>query len=181
MTVTRGPFKRRLEARNMSRVRESAISAMIVVILAVGVTYSLPASAIRQVLSPILEPVAITFGLDQNWSLFAPSPPQRQEDIEVHVTMADGIDKVWTLPQRNPIFGVAFLHRWRKFKESLLTTPGIRSDFAHWVVRELTEPGERAVRVEMLLHTEEMSPPPVRGPGQTAVQTLYVENLAGSR
>jgi hypothetical protein len=164
-----------------SRIRETAISAMIVVVLAVGVLWALPASAIKSAVSPVLEPIGLSLGLDQNWALFAPTPPRRQEDVEVHVAMASGTEKVWTLPKRNQIFGTPYTHRWRKFKESLLTQPQIRSDFAHWVVREFTGPNDRPVRVEMLLRTEDLLPPGVSGQGQTAVQTLYSEDLTGNR
>ena len=102
-----------------SRIRETAISLMIVVILAIGVVWSLPASAIRNAVSPILAPIGLAAGLDQDWSLFAPTPPVRQENVEVHVAMASGKDEVWTLPTSNPIFGAPLTHRWRKFKEEL--------------------------------------------------------------
>jgi hypothetical protein len=164
-----------------SRVREAAISAVIVVVLAVGVEWSLPNSAIKDAASPVLEPIGLATGLDQNWSLFAPTPPQRQENIEVHVAMSSGIDKVWTLPARNHVLGVAFTHRWRKFKEALVTTPQIRADFVHWVVRQSTGPGERAVHAEMLLRTEDIVRPGAEGQGQTGVQTLYREDLTGNR
>ena len=164
-----------------SRVREPAISAVIVLVLAIGVEWSLPNSAIKAAMSPILEPVGLATGLDQNWSLFAPTPPQRQENIEVHVAMSSGIDKMWTLPRTNQVFGVAFTHRWRKFKETLITTPQIRAEFVHWVVRQSTGPGEHAVHAEMLLRTEDIPPPGVKDQGQTAVQTLYSEDLTGNR
>lgn len=164
-----------------SRIRETAISLMIVVILAIGVVWSLPASAIRNAVSPILAPIGLAAGLDQDWSLFAPTPPVRQENVEVHVAMASGKDEVWTLPTSNPIFGAPLTHRWRKFKESLLTQPQIRPDFAHWVARELTEPGDRAVHVDMLLRAEDLPPPDAHGQGQKTVETLYSEDLTGVR
>ncbi len=164
-----------------SRVREAAASVVIVLVLAVGVEWSLPNSAIKSAISPVLEPVGLASGLDQNWSLFAPSPPQRQEDIEVHVRLSNGLDKVWTLPRTNRVFGVAFTHRWRKFKESLITTPRIRADFVHWVVREIAGPGERAVHAEMILRTEDVLPPGTSGRGQKGVETLYSEDLTGQR
>jgi hypothetical protein len=164
-----------------SRIREAAISVVVVLVLAIGVVWSLPNSAIKKAVAPLLEPIGLVVGLDQNWSLFAPTPPQRQENIEVHVAMASGADKIWTFPSRNQIFGVAYTHRWRKLKESLLTTPQIRSDFVHWVVRQSTAPGDRPVHAEMLLRTEDIPPPGVEGQGQAGVQTLYSEDLTGNR
>jgi hypothetical protein len=79
------------------------------------------------------------------------------------------------------VFGVPTSHRWRKLKESLLTKPEIRPDFVAWVVRRLTAEGDRPVRVDMMLRTEDMPPPGSDEPGQSAVETLYSEDLAGQR
>jgi hypothetical protein len=174
-------IKRRVKACDQPRVRDIAVSAMVTVILAIGVVCNLPESAIKRTMSPVIYPIALPVGLDQNWSMYAPDPPRRQEDVEVHVAMADGTERVWTLPRLNPVFGVAFSHRWRKYKESLLGEQSIRPDFAHWVVRELSGPGDRPVHVEMLLRTERIPPPGDSGPGQTAVETLYSENLTQNR
>ena len=137
--------QRPFQAFDRPRIRETAISAMIVVILAIGVVSNLPDAAITRAVYPLLRPVAIASGLDQNWSMFAPTPPQRLEYLEVHVRMANGADKVWTVPRRNRIMGVAFSHRWRKFKEALMTNAEIRPDFAHWVVSQLSGPGDHPV------------------------------------
>lgn len=181
MTATWSAVQRRAGALNSSGIREIAVSAMIVVILAIGVVWNLPDAAITRAASPLLLPIALPLGLDQNWSMYAPDPPQRQESVEVHIAMADGSDKVWTPPRLNPVFGVAFSHRWRGFKERLVTQPQIRPDFVRWVVRDLTGPDDRPVHVEMLLRTEELPPPGVSKPGRTTVQILYSENLTGSR
>ncbi|MEB4208019.1 hypothetical protein [Mycobacterium sp. 94-17] len=154
---------------------------MIVVVLGSGVAGNLPAAAITRAVAPLVDRIAVPLGLDQNWSMYAPNPPQRQEDIEVHIAMADKSERVWTLPRTNAVFGVAYSHRWRKYKENLLTERQIRAEFAHWAVRELTRPGDQPVTVVMLLRTREIPPPGAGGPGQTAVETLYSENLAGNR
>ncbi len=164
-----------------SRVREIAAGAMLGVGLAVVVLFNLPASAITRTAAPVVNAIALPLGLDQNWALFAPVPPTRQEDVEVYVTMADGDVRAWVMPRSNRVLGVPTAHRWRKFKESLLTTPEIRSDFAHWVVRTLCRPDDRAVHVEMVLRSVAMAAPGSDGQGQAAVEILYSEDLAGSR
>jgi hypothetical protein len=173
--------RRRVKRFGSPRLREAAISTMIVVILAIGVVSNLPDAAITRAVYPLLRPVALASGLDQNWSMFSPTPPQRLEYLEVHVVMANGAVKVWTVPRRNRIMGVAFSHRWRKFKEALMTNADIRPDFAHWVVRQLSGPGDRPVRVDLLVRTQQIPPPGVAGPGQVGVETLYSENLTGNR
>lgn len=164
-----------------SRVREIAASALIAVGLVVVVLFNLPASAITRATAPVVNAIALPLGLDQNWALFAPTPPTRQEDVEVYVTMADGDVKAWVLPRSNRVLGVPTTHRWRKFKESLLTKPEIRPDFAHWVVERLTGPDDRPVRVDMILRSADMPAPGSGEPGQTAVESLYSEDLAGPR
>lgn len=164
-----------------SRVREIAVSAMIAVILVVVVLFNLPVSAITRTAAPVVNSIALPLGLDQNWALFAPTPPTRQEDVEVQVTMANGTVKAWTMPRNNSVFGVPTSHRWRKYKESLLTTPRIRRDFVHWVVRRLTAPGDRPVHAEMIVATRDIPPPGSTESGQTAVEILYSEDLAGHR
>jgi hypothetical protein len=62
-----------------------------------------------------------------------------------------------------------------------MTNADIRPDFAHWVVRQLSGPGDRPVRVDLLLRTQQIPPPGVAGPGQVGVETLYSENLTGNR
>jgi hypothetical protein len=70
-------------------------------------------------------------------------------------------------------------HRWRKIKESVVSEPSIRRDFAHWVVRQVATPSEPAIRVYIILRTEVLPPPGVTGPGQTALEPLYDEILRG--
>jgi hypothetical protein len=154
---------------------------MVVVILAVVVLFNLPASAITRAVAPVVNAIALPLGLDQNWAVFAPTPPSRQDDVEVNVTMASGVTQMWTLPRANPVFGVPTAHRWRKLKETLVTTPSVRRDFAHWVVRSLTPSGDRAVHVEMILRTVGMPAPGSDEIGQPGVETLYSEDLAGPR
>lgn len=154
---------------------------MIGVGLIVVVLFNLPAGAITRATAPVVNSIALPLGLDQNWALFAPRPPTRQEDVEVYVTMAGGEVKSWALPRSNPVLGVPAMHRWRKVKESLLTTPETRSDFAHWVVRRLTGPGDRPAHVEMILRSAGMTAPGDDGQAQTAVEVLYSEDLAGPR
>ena len=79
-----------------------------------------------------------------------------KKNIEVHIAMADGREKVWTLPVSILYSALHSAHRWRKLKENLLADKAIRPDFAHWVVREITRPGDHPVRVDMLLQTEDL-------------------------
>jgi hypothetical protein len=165
----------------ISQIREGATSALIVTIILIGVVSNMPNSAIKAAVAPALTPIAVGAGLDQFWGMYAPDPPSRLEDLEVHVTMADGDDRVWTLPLKyDRVVGVAVSHRWRKLKESLMSEPQIRPQLAHWVVRQLTVPAERPARVYMPSRTEVLPPPGKRERGATGVDVLYDEDLASN-
>jgi hypothetical protein len=155
------------------------VSALIVAVILIAVVSNMPASAVKQSLAPVLTPIAAATGLDQFWGMYAPDPPSRLENLEAHVTMADGGDRVWVLPtQYDRFVGVAASHRWRKLKESLVSEPAIRPQFAHWVVHQLTGPAERANRVYILMRTEVLPPPGTRDRGATGVEIIYDEILA---
>jgi hypothetical protein len=164
-----------------SRIHAIATNAMIAVIVAVVVLFNLPDGAITKTLSPVVNSIALPLGLDQSWALFAPVPPTRQDTLFVTVTMADGVVKAWQLPRANPVFGVPTQHRWRKVKETLITTPRTRPDFARWVVRRLTAADDRPVSVEMVLRTESLPPPGGDAPVDTGVQVLYREDFGAPR
>ena len=179
MVAVQRQFVRFFSFFKPSLIAEGAISALIVVIVLIGVVWNMPDSAIKRALLPALAPVALGTGLEQSWSMYAPDPPRRLENLEVHVTMANGDDRVWTLTPHDRIIGPVVTHRWRKLKESLTGDASIRPDFAHWVVRELTGLSDKPVRVYMLLRTEFLPAPGASGPGPTGTELLYDENLSG--
>lgn len=158
---------------------EGAVGALLALIVLIAVVSNLPAgSSLKQSLSPVLTPIAMATGLEQYWSMYAPNPPQRLEELEVHVTMADGADRVWKLPLDNdPVVGVAISHRWRKLRETLYSDARSRPALAHWVVDQLTGPSERAVGVQIIVRTERLLAPGQSGRGKTGVETLYKEDL----
>src|SRR3981189_1118342 len=102
-------------------VVEGVIGAVVALIVLIAVVSNLPAgSALKQSLEPVLTPIAMATGLEQYWSMYAPNPPQRLEELEVHVVMADGADRGWRWPlEHDPCVGVAVSHRWRKLREAL--------------------------------------------------------------
>ena len=125
----------------------------------------------------MLTPIAMATGLEQYWSMYAPNPPQRLEELEIHVAMADGTDRVWTLPLEghDPVVGVAISHRWRKLRETLYSDPRSRPALAHWVIDQVSGPSDRAIGVQIVVRTETLPAPGQGGRGQTGVETLYQE------
>lgn len=160
-------------------VVEGVVGAVIALVVLIAVVSNLPAgSSLKSSLSPVLTPIAMATGLEQYWSMYAPNPPQRLEELEVHVTMADGADRVWKLPLDNdPVVGVAISHRWRKLRETLYSDARSRPALAHWVVDQVTVPSERAIGVQIIVYTKTLSAPGQNGPIKTGVETLYQEDL----
>jgi hypothetical protein len=164
-----------------SRFGEAVISCVVVVVLLIGVVWSLPDAEIKSWLTRLLQPVASATGLEQSWRMYAPEPLQRLEFLEVRVTMANGVQRVWTNPRGDRVVGAFAWYHWQKVKENVVHDPGSRAGVAHWVVHRLTGRSERAVRVQMILRTESLPAPgtnvsPVRGE-----EILYDENLTGGR
>ena len=160
-------------------VVEGVVGALVALIVLIAVVSNLPAgSALKQSLEPVLTPIAMATGLEQYWSMYAPNPPQRLEELEVHVMMADGADRVWTLPlDQDPVVGVAVSHRWRKLRETLYGDARSRPALAHWVIDQLSGPSQRAVGVQIIVHTETLPAPGHGGRGNTGTEILYQEDL----
>lgn len=160
---------------------EAAISGLVVVVLLIGVVWSLPDAEIKRRLVPVLQPVASAAGLEQSWRMYSPEPLRRQEFVEVRVTMAGGVQRVWTNPRGDRVVGVFAWYHWQKVKENLVSDPASRVGVARWVVHQLTQRGERPVRVQMILRTEDLLSPGADGTPIRGVQILYDENLAEGR
>jgi hypothetical protein len=162
-----------------SVVGEAVISALVCVVVLIGVVWNLPDSDVKRMLTPTLQPIAAATGLEQEWRMYAPEPISRLEAVEVHVTMADGADRVWTIRREGRVIGPFAWYRWQKLRESAPRASDIRAGIAHWVVGELTKPGEHPTRVQMILRTEDLPPPGKDGPTPTTVERLYDETLTG--
>ena len=162
-----------------SRVGQGVISGLVAMIVLIGVAANLPESPIKRSIAPILSPVAVPANIDWGWALFAPGVSTRLETIEVHVTMADGRDKVWAAKPGDRLIGAFASVHWKQLMSQALVNPQVRGGVARWVVREVTDPSEHPVRVAMVLRTENLPAPGEDGRGATAMKVLYQEDLAG--
>jgi hypothetical protein len=160
-----------------SRVGEFVISLMVVLVLTIGVLWSLPDAEIKRQLAPALQPLAVATGLEQDWRMYAPEPLERAEFVEVRVTMTNGVQRVWTAPGGDRLVGPFTWYHWQKLKENLVRVPAIRAGTAHWVIRRLTVGSERAARVQMILRAESLPAPGTDSPGAVAEEILYDEIL----
>ena len=164
-----------------SRVGEFAISVVVVLVLTIGVVWSLPDAEFKRRLTPVLRPVALATGLEQDWRMYAPEPLGRLEFVEVRVTMTNGIQRVWTTPRGDRVVGAFAWYRWQKLKENLVRVPAIRVGMAHWVVHRVTGRSERAARVQMILRTELLPVPGTDSPRTAGEEILYDEILTGGQ
>jgi hypothetical protein len=162
-----------------SPVGEAVISGLVVVMLLTGVVWSLPDAEVKRRLTPVLQPVASATGLEQSWRMYAPEPQRRQEFLEVHVTMANGVQRVWTHPRGDRVLGAFAWYHWQKVKENAVRDPTSRVGLAHWIVHRLTGRSERAVRVQMILRTESLPAPGTDGSPIRGEETLYDETITG--
>jgi hypothetical protein len=159
--------------KTSSRLREVAISVLIVGILATAILSAVPGSMIKGAVAPVLYPVARFTGLDQSWGMFAPNPPKTNSAIEVHVVMSNGADRVWN-PFDDPSLRKM---QWRKFKEDVINSPEYRPGLALWAVRQMTkDTDEKAVRVVIIAQSETL-PFPGRGDSKTTKKLLLDQRV----
>jgi hypothetical protein len=71
--------------------------------------------------------------------------------------------------------------RWRKMKEQLMNEKSIRRDFASWVVRQLTKPNERPVRVSIVQFSQTLPAPGTDGPIKKEAALLYDRKFQGAK
>src|SRR5882757_6161203 len=100
-----------------SLMGQALISALVCVIVLVGVVWNMPDSEVKRTLTPTLQPIASAAALDQVWQMYAPDPISRLETVQVYVTMAGGADRMWTIHKGDLVIGPFAWYRWQKLKE----------------------------------------------------------------
>jgi hypothetical protein len=157
---------------------EVLISALVTAALIIAVVWNLPDSEIKRSAKPALEPIATSSGLEQVWQMYAPDPVRRFEILEIHVTMADGSDRVWSFNEGDRVLGPFHWYHWQKLKEQAIRQPDIRPGLSMWAVRHLTVPGDHPVHVQMLFRSQDFAPPGKPTTSGFVTETLYEKRLA---
>jgi hypothetical protein len=92
----------------------------------------------------------------QDWAMFAPNPVQTNQYLGAHVIFENGSWKEYTLPRLDQM---GWLEAWarkryRKLKNRLIDEKNreLYEDLARWIAREQGEPGNRAIRVTLLVY-----------------------------
>ena len=160
-----------------SAAGECLISVLVCVVVLIGVAWNLPQSYLKRTLVEPLRPVAESTGLQQKWSMYAPDPIAERETLEVRVTMAGKGDRTWTVRPGDPVIASLRWYHWQKLKEQLIRNRDAIPEFAHWVIRELTEPGDRPEHVEVLVRSEPLRPPGDGRPTVSTERTLYISDV----
>jgi hypothetical protein len=163
-----------------SRVGKQVISAIILVILGVQVVWSMPDSAIRRGLMPIVEPANV-INVNERWSMFAPNIGTRVENFEVQVTMADGSARVWRLEPGSRLQKIFWPSRLPLMTETAMRQQDGRRDLARWIVREVTGPSERPAKVVMMFHFKVLPRPGESSKNPTGTKVIYEEVLTGQQ
>lgn len=162
-----------------SRIGQVVISAIIVLILLIGVVCNLPDSPIKLAVTPVARPLAEGTGLDKNWGLYAPNVSMRLETIQVDVTMADQSHRVWTVRAGERLIGRFAWSRWVILMERVVAEPELRPGISEWVARQVTGPTERAAHVAMILRAQNLPAPGEEASRSIATKVLYEEDLPG--
>ena len=104
-------------------------------------------------------PVAAAYlhhsGQWQEWAMFAPNPLQINRYVGAHVAFERGNWKQYTFPRLSEM---NFLEAWaqkryRKLQQKLVdeNRAPYHEDVARWIARQMTEPGNRPVRVTLFV------------------------------
>lgn len=170
--------RKKKSGKKQSVLSEVMISILIGAILVVSILSSIPKSTVKSAVAPVVTPIARGTGLDQHWGMFSPNPPRVFVQLEVHVIMSNGENRVWRPQDDDSMPGLY----WRKIKEEVIKHKEFRPGLASWVTRHLTKKGERPVRVYMIA-TVETVPLPGKGVPKQDIQLIFDRKLtpAGTR
>jgi hypothetical protein len=122
-----------------SRAGRGAVSAALVVLLALMAVDNLPESRLKDWGGGAAEPVLTALGARQPWTLYAPNPFPSSTLEEARFRYADGSVERWELPKGDPFVSAYRDYRWLKLGEHLHERePAI--DLLVWAVEEHADP-----------------------------------------
>jgi len=149
------------------------LSIGILVILGGVVTWNLPSSELARRTQPMFQRSMLGAGLDQNWSVFAPDPPQSDVRFQARILYDDGTERTWKVPTGSAVLGAYWDYRWLKWGEIVIS--GVDARFwapaAQWIARQELAAGRRPVSVTLYRH---IVPLLIGGVGEPTSQDFYV-------
>ena len=163
-------LQERLES---SRLGRWLISAFLVVTVGGIVIANLPEGAAQRDLAKVTEPYMNATGLDQRWSMFAPSPRTEILYLEARIVHADGRVTMWHPPADGALLGAYRDYHWRKFVEHAVTRPGspetwpqLWEPLARYIASQAHD-GSPPVSVTLVKRSAFVLPPDGSVPGRT--------------
>jgi hypothetical protein len=164
-------LQERLES---TRAGRWLISVFLVVTVGVIGVANLPAWSVPRRIGKVAQPYLNATGLDQSWSMFAPTPRTEILYLEARVEFADGRATVWQPPSSGPLLGGYRDAHWHKFVEHAVVRPGnsdgwpqLWEPLARYVASQETHEGSPAVSVTLVKRSAFELPPDGRGPDRT--------------
>lgn len=136
--------------------------------------WNLPASEVRELAEPVIDPYVHTAGLDQRWNLFAPNPPRQTYQVVARIEYADGSQALWRSPRND---------RWRKWLGIIRSERSRRlwQPTAAWIAGHHDDGGRRTESVELILRHRELPPPDSGLPEQPwKHDVLYTYEVPGA-
>jgi hypothetical protein len=94
-----------------------AIGALVTVVLTATLLAHTPDWLAGEDARPVGESVLHAMGIEMNWIVFAPNPPDRTTVIEGRITFEDGSTSTWHPPSQDPWIGTYSQYRWDKTAE----------------------------------------------------------------
>ncbi len=145
------------------RAGRAALSVLIVVLIAATVGWNLPpgsgpagattSSALRTYVLRLGAPMLYLFGLDQNWTVFAP-PRLQVIGLEAKIDYKNGTEMVWRPPvATGALIGAYRDYRWGKYVENQIADANagaLWEPLAAWIARRYSSPRQRPVSVSLV-------------------------------
>jgi len=151
------------------RVGRAVLSALIVVLVITLVGWNLPRSVfgyeLRDASREQLRPVVNRLALNQGWEVFAPNPSSTSVAVTAEVSFEDGSTASFEFPDGEPALGALREYRWRKWERRIRLDDnrGLWRPTADWIARELSEPDNIVVEVQLVRHWSRMEQAGVPG------------------
>jgi hypothetical protein len=95
------------------------LSLLMVVTIGSLVLWNLPKGRPRAEARTVVAPLLVPVGLDQDWSVFAPSPRAFTVGFLAKVTYEDGSTKTWEPPEIGKVIAPLRTYRWQKYDERI--------------------------------------------------------------
>lgn len=166
------PYNKTVQRLESSKAGRVLISIGILAVLGGILTWNLPPSELARRTQPVFQRFMFGAGLDQNWSVFAPDPPQAEVDLQARIVYDDGTERIWEVPTGGPVLGAYWDYRWLKWGE--FVSAGIDARLwlptAEWIARQEQSAGRRPVSVTLF---RAIVPLPIGGRGEPTSVDFY--------